>query len=35
MQHVIGGRRLLGLDFGDWSMLLVGLTLMGSLTLLV
>ncbi len=28
-------RRLLGFDTGDWSMLLVGVALVGLLTLLV
>jgi hypothetical protein len=29
------GNRLLGLDFGDWSMLVAGLVLAGLLTLFV
>jgi hypothetical protein len=29
------GNRVLGLDFGDWLMLIAGLTLAGSLTLFV
>ena len=33
--HVINEGRLFGLNFGDWSILLVGLALTGSLTLFV
>jgi len=30
-----GEMRLLGFDLGDWLMLVVGLTLAGSLTLII
>jgi hypothetical protein len=30
-----GESRLLGFDFGDWLMLVVGLALAGSLTLII
>jgi hypothetical protein len=30
-----GPNRLLGFDFGDWLMLIVGLALAGSLTLII
>ena len=33
--HVMNDSRLLGFNIGDWSMLLVGLVLAGTLTLFV
>ena len=33
--HLINEGRLLGLNFGDWSILIAGLALTGSLTLFV
>jgi hypothetical protein len=35
MFHLTANGRLLGFDTGDWSMLLVGFTLAGLLTLFV
>jgi hypothetical protein len=35
MEFMTGESRLLGLDFGDWLMLVVGLALAGSLTLVI
>ena len=33
--RMTGESRLLGFDFGDWLMLVVGLALAGSLTLII
>jgi hypothetical protein len=33
--HVMNDSRLLGFNIGDWSMLLLGLVLAGTLTLFV
>jgi hypothetical protein len=35
VMHVMNDSRLFGFDLGDWSLLLAGLILAGSLTLFV